>query len=102
MLRIAADPRVPGSMKKAKKVVSDPDMRAEYDFASMKGGVRGKYAGRNVWLMRAFYAQWEGEAEILQRPVAESAREGQGRSTRKERKPQRPTVAELEKGLARK
>lgn len=46
MLRIAADPRVPGSMKKAKKVVSDPDMRAEYDFASMAGGVRGKYAER--------------------------------------------------------
>ena len=32
-------------MKKANKVVSDPDMRAEYDFARMKGGVRGKYAG---------------------------------------------------------
>ena len=46
MLRIAADPRVPGSMKKAKKVASDPEMRAEYDFASMKGGVRGKYAER--------------------------------------------------------
>jgi hypothetical protein len=46
MLRIAADPRGTGSMKKAKKVVSDPDMRAEYDFARMKGGVRGKYAER--------------------------------------------------------
>lgn len=33
-------------MKKANKVVSDPDMRAEYDFARMRGGVRGKYAGR--------------------------------------------------------
>lgn len=33
-------------MKKAKKVASDPDMRAKYNFASMKGGVRGKYAGR--------------------------------------------------------
>ena len=33
-------------MKKANKVVSDPDIRAEYDFARMKGGVRGKYAGR--------------------------------------------------------
>jgi hypothetical protein len=33
-------------MKKANKVASDPDMRAEYDFARMKGGVRGKYAGR--------------------------------------------------------
>ena len=33
-------------MKKANKVVSDPDIRAEYDFAKMKGGVRGKYAGR--------------------------------------------------------
>jgi hypothetical protein len=25
---------------------SDNEMRAEYDFASMKGGVRGKYAAR--------------------------------------------------------
>lgn len=33
-------------MKKSTKAVSDPDMQAEYDFASMKGGVRGKYAGR--------------------------------------------------------
>jgi hypothetical protein len=45
MLRIAADPRGTGSMKKANKVVPDPDMRAEYDFARMEGGVRGKYAG---------------------------------------------------------
>ena len=35
-------------MKKANRVVSDPDMRAEYDFARMKGGVRGKYAGRRA------------------------------------------------------
>lgn len=33
-------------MKKGTKAVPDLDMRAEYDFASMKGGVRGKYAGR--------------------------------------------------------
>ncbi len=33
-------------MKKGNKVVSDPDIRAEYDFASMTGGVRGKYAER--------------------------------------------------------
>ena len=32
-------------MKKTNPVLDD-DMRAEYDFASMKGGVRGKYAGR--------------------------------------------------------
>ena len=43
-------------MKKAKKVVSDPDMRAEYDFTAKKGGVRGKYAaayrtGVNVVLL---------------------------------------------------
>jgi len=25
---------------------NDPEMRAEYDFASMRGGVRGKYAAR--------------------------------------------------------
>lgn len=33
-------------MKKRDKSVPDPDIRAEYDFASMKGGVRGKYAER--------------------------------------------------------
>ena len=32
-------------MKKTKQIPTD-DMRPEYDFASMKGGVRGKYAGR--------------------------------------------------------
>ena len=32
-------------MKKTNPILAD-DMRAEYDFASMKGGVRGKYAGR--------------------------------------------------------
>jgi hypothetical protein len=32
-------------MKKTNRVPAD-DMRAEYDFASMKGGVRGKYARR--------------------------------------------------------
>ena len=32
-------------MKKTNQVLVD-DMRSEYDFASMKGGVRGKYAGR--------------------------------------------------------
>jgi hypothetical protein len=32
-------------MKKANKIRSD-EMRAEYDFASMKGGVRGKYVRR--------------------------------------------------------
>ena len=29
-----------------KKANQPDDMRAEYDFAAMKGGVRGKYAGR--------------------------------------------------------
>jgi hypothetical protein len=32
-------------MKKADDTVAD-DLRPEYDFASMKGGVRGKYAKR--------------------------------------------------------
>ena len=32
-------------MRKTNPTPSD-EMRAEYDFASMKGGVRGKYAGR--------------------------------------------------------
>jgi hypothetical protein len=32
-------------MKKAssKKIIQDDDMRTEYDFSRMKGGVRGKY-----------------------------------------------------------
>jgi hypothetical protein len=32
-------------MKKANRKLT-PDMRPEYDFASMKGGVRGKYAAQ--------------------------------------------------------
>ncbi len=32
-------------MRKTNRIQPD-DMRAEYDFASMKGGVRGKYAQR--------------------------------------------------------
>ena len=32
-------------MKKTNRIPAD-DIRPEYDFASMKGGVRGKYAGR--------------------------------------------------------
>lgn len=32
-------------MSKASRV-DDDDLRAEYDFASMKGGVRGKYVAR--------------------------------------------------------
>ena len=32
-------------MKKTNRILID-DMRPEYDFASMKGGVRGKYARR--------------------------------------------------------
>lgn len=32
-------------MKKTTRVLSD-DLRPEYDFAAMKGGVRGKYARR--------------------------------------------------------
>jgi len=32
-------------MKKTNRILDD-DMRPEYDFASMKGGVRGKYARR--------------------------------------------------------
>jgi len=32
-------------MKKTNPILAD-DMRAEYDFESMKGGVRGKYARR--------------------------------------------------------
>jgi hypothetical protein len=34
-----------GSMKKNNRKSAD-DMRPEYDFASMRGGVRGKYARR--------------------------------------------------------
>lgn len=45
-------------MKKTKQIPGDDEMRPEYDFASMKGGVRGKYVGRvrestNVVLIEA-------------------------------------------------
>lgn len=45
-------------MKKTKRILGDDEMRPEYDFASMKGGVRGKYVGRvrestNVVLIEA-------------------------------------------------
>ncbi len=33
-------------MRKGNKGVPDADIRVEYDFASMTGGVRGKYAER--------------------------------------------------------
>jgi hypothetical protein len=33
-------------MKKAKPKNQDADLRSEYDFANIKGGIRGKYAAR--------------------------------------------------------
>jgi len=50
-----------GSMKKADRKSLD-DMRPEYDFASMKGGVRGKYvnkyrAGTNLVLLEPEVAE---------------------------------------------
>ena len=33
-------------MRKSKEAVQDPDLRAEYDFSKMTGGVRGKYVER--------------------------------------------------------
>ena len=43
-------------MRKSNKTVTDPDLRAEYDFSTMAGGVRGKYferyrAGVNLVLL---------------------------------------------------
>jgi len=35
-----------GSMKKTQTLDRNDEMRSEYDFRSMKGGVRGKYVGR--------------------------------------------------------
>lgn len=35
-----------GSMRKIDKAAADPDLRAEYDFSTMAGGVRGKYVER--------------------------------------------------------
>jgi len=35
-----------GFMKRKAKKKIDNDLRTEYDFASMKGGIRGKYAKR--------------------------------------------------------
>jgi hypothetical protein len=49
-------------MKKSGKAVLDPDLRAEYDFSSMAGGVRGKYleryrAGVNLVLLEPEVAE---------------------------------------------
>jgi hypothetical protein len=47
---------------KKKQAAEDDDMRAEYDFASMSGGVRGKYyrrgrAGTNIVLLEPEVAE---------------------------------------------
>ena len=49
-------------MKKSNKPVADPDLRAEYDFSTMAGGVRGKYferyrAGVNLVLLEPEVAE---------------------------------------------
>ena len=49
-------------MKKSSKGVPDPDLRAEYDFSTMAGGVRGKYlkryrAGVNLVLLEPEVAE---------------------------------------------
>ncbi|MEO8360705.1 MAG: PDDEXK nuclease domain-containing protein [Vicinamibacteria bacterium] len=41
-------------------------------------GISG-FSERNVWLMRAFHAEWEGTVEILQPPVAELSAGSRGR-----------------------
>ncbi len=50
------------SMKKAKQNRKPDDLRPEYDFASMKGGIRGKYSedykkGTNVVLLESDLAK---------------------------------------------
>lgn len=62
-------------MKKANKVASDPDFRAEYDFATIKGGVRGKYAER-YWAGVDVVLLQAGSAAAL--PAADSAKEPSG------------------------
>jgi hypothetical protein len=49
-------------MRKAGKTVTDPDLRPEYDFSALQGGVRGKYferyrAGVNLVLLEPEIAQ---------------------------------------------
>jgi hypothetical protein len=49
-------------MRKAGKTVTDPDLRPEYDFSALQGGVRGKYferyrAGVNLVLLEPEVAQ---------------------------------------------
>jgi len=63
-------------MKKANKVVSDPDIRAEYDFASMTGGVRGKYAERYRAGVNLFLLEPEtAKASATQRAAEQSGRQ---------------------------
>ena len=57
-------------MKKHTVKNDDDDMLAEYDFASMKGGVRGKYTekmkkGTNVFLLDADLLPYFPDAETI-------------------------------------
>jgi hypothetical protein len=59
-------------MKKRNPISSD-DMRPEYDFASMKGGVRGKYARRARASMNIVLIEQEvSEAFPTERAVNEA------------------------------
>ena len=46
-------------MRKAGKTVSDPDLRPEYDFSALQGGVRGKYFERYLAGVDVVLLEWE-------------------------------------------
>ena len=57
-------------MKKAKPNASTDDLRPEYDFSKMKGGIRGKYAeryrsGTNIVRLESDVAEVFGDDESV-------------------------------------
>ena len=72
-------------MMKKDKDQAESKMRAEYDFASMKGGVRGKYftqyrAGTHIVIRDPAAAQpFPGDATVDARTRAASPRTGENK-----------------------
>jgi len=66
-------------MRKSNRAVLDPDLRAEYDFSTMAGGVRGKYleryrAGVNLVLLEPEVAKAFPTAEAVNQALRTAMR----------------------------
>lgn len=88
-------------MKKDNRAVPDPDIRAEYDFASMTGGVRGKYAERyragvNLVLLEPEVARAFPTADAVNQALRTLMRESRP-SRRPAATPPKPTRRQAER-----